>query len=283
MLPTGCETFHPLYLKAAQELSSNNEQWKAYESTGHFIVLAGPGSGKTKVLTTKLARIFYEDIEAPRGIACVTYSNECARELKRRLHRLGINPNRRVFVGTVHSFCFQNVVVPFAKLGGLEIATPIRVATQSEQNKCFADALEQTIGINETVRDWDLRCSTYRRRNLDRDDPTWLGNDENAAHVIEQYERLLRSLGLIDFDDMVLLGLRLIEKHEWVRKSLQARFPVLVVDEYQDLGVPLHRLVLALCFPKRCKYILVADERADGAAVGLHQRLMKGSRFIVFD
>jgi DNA helicase II / ATP-dependent DNA helicase PcrA len=250
MLPSGCKVFRPAYLKAAQELSKNEEQWEAYESTGHCVVLAGPGSGKTKVLTTKLARILHEDVEVPRGVACVTYSNECARELKRRLSRLGIKPDRRTFVGTVHSFCFQNVVVPFASLGGLKIANPIRVATASEQSTCFAAALGKAVSVNEKPAHWSLRCSTYRRRYLDRGHPTWRGGDEQAALVIEHYEQLLRSRGLIDFDDMMLLGLRLIEQHEWVRKVLQARFPVLVVDEYQDLGIPLHRLVLALCFPK---------------------------------
>lgn len=249
MSQIGFEHFLPPYKKAAQELSKNDEQWEAYESTGHFVVLAGPGSGKTKVLTTKLARILHEDVQAPRGVACVTYSNECARELKKRLSRLGIKPDRRAFVGTVHSFCFQNVVVPFAHLGGLKIASPIRVATDAEQSKCFSDAVRKVMGEDENPSNWQVRCSSYRRKFLDREHPSWRGGDEQAAKVIEQYEENLRSRGLIDFDDMMLLGLKLIEQHAWVRQILQARFPVLVVDEYQDLGVPLHRLVLALCFP----------------------------------
>ena len=79
----------PPYLTAAEELRRNSEQWKAYESKGHCVVLAGPGSGKTKVLTVKLARLLAEDVAPPRGIACLTYNNECARELVRRLARLG--------------------------------------------------------------------------------------------------------------------------------------------------------------------------------------------------
>lgn len=249
MSPSGSNRFRLPYKKAAEELSANKEQWSAYDSTGHFVVLAGPGSGKTKVLTTKLARILHEDVQNPRGVACVTYSNECARELKRRLSKLCIKPDRRVFVGTVHSFCFQNVVVPFARLGGLKIANPIRVATDSEKDKCFSEALGKVISVDENPRSWELRCSTYRRKYLDREHTSWLEKDEQAARVIEEYERTLRKQGLIDFDDMMLLGLRLIEQHSWVRQVLQARFPVLVVDEYQDLGVPLHRLVLSLCFP----------------------------------
>jgi DNA helicase II / ATP-dependent DNA helicase PcrA len=251
MSPSGSDRYRLPYRKAAEELSGNDEQWTAYKSTGHFIVLAGPGSGKTKVLTTKFARMLHEDVIAPRGVACVTYSNECARELKRRLSRLGVKPDHRTFVGTVHSFCFQHVVVPFAHLGGLRIANPIRVATDSEKDKCFAEALGKVVGVDEKPRNWELRCSKYRRKYLDRDHPSWLEKDEQAARVIEHFEVTLRKRGLIDFDDMMLLGLRLIEQHAWVRQVLQARFPILVVDEYQDLGVPLHRLVLSLCFPTK--------------------------------
>lgn len=238
----------PPYQLAAQQLVSNEEQWAAYESTGNFVALAGPGSGKTKVLTTKLARIVNEDVEEPRGVACVTYSNECARELKRRLAALGVQPSRRVFVGTVHSFCFQHIVRPFAELGGLDVKSPIRVATNHEQDTCFGKGVENAISVDENPYNWRFPCSNYRRLHLDREADDWYGSDRPAARIIEEYEKQLRSLGLIDYDDMVLLGLRLIEKHGWVRRALRAKFPVLVVDEYQDLGVPLHRLVISLCF-----------------------------------
>src|SRR5215471_8599227 len=104
------------YRIAAQELRENPEQWRAYESNGHCVVLAGPGSGKTKTLTVKLARMFAEDIEPPRGIACITYNSECAGELRRRLERLGVSESRNVFIGTLHSFGLKHVIFPYARL-----------------------------------------------------------------------------------------------------------------------------------------------------------------------
>src|SRR4051812_33604259 len=102
------------YIKAAEAFRENPGQSKAFDSTGHCVVLAGPGSGKTKTLATKLARMLAEDVRSPRGIACITYSNECARELRRRLLGLGVEEReRRIFIGTVHSFALQNILEPF--------------------------------------------------------------------------------------------------------------------------------------------------------------------------
>ncbi|MBX9677531.1 MAG: ATP-dependent helicase [Gemmataceae bacterium] len=101
----------------------------------------------------------------------------------------------------------------------------------------------------------------YRRTYLDRESLEWRDENKQCADLIEDYERRLRKSGLIDFDDMVLLGLRLVETHPWVRKVLAARFPALVVDEYQDLGLTLHRLVISLCFSpnSKCRLFAVGD------------------------
>jgi ATP-dependent DNA helicase Rep/DNA helicase-2/ATP-dependent DNA helicase PcrA len=64
--------------------------------------------------------------------------------------------------------------------------------------------------------------------------------------VVEVYQQLLLDNGVIDFDGIVLTALRLIESHEWVRQYIRAKYPIIVIDEYQDLGLPLHRMVLAL-------------------------------------
>jgi len=95
------------YLAQAADLAGNPGQLAAYDSTGHCVVLAGPGSGKTKTLVLKLSRIMAEDVRAPRGAACITYSQECARELTRRLERLGLREAPNLFIGTVHGFCLR--------------------------------------------------------------------------------------------------------------------------------------------------------------------------------
>jgi DNA helicase-2/ATP-dependent DNA helicase PcrA len=249
----------PPYLAAAEELRENPEQWRAYESKGNCVVLAGPGSGKTKTLTIKMARMLAEDVARPRGIACITFNTECAGELKRRLERLGIYERRNIFVGTVHSFCLKNILIPYGHLAGLNFTDQPTVALPSEQEKMFADAFAEVVSENARPDGWRIGFDKYRRTHLDREAPAWKEDDGQLAALIEKYEALLRRNRLLDFDDMVLLGLRLIEQNDWIRRCLRARFPILIVDEYQDLGLPLHRIVLSLCIGGGVRLFAVGD------------------------
>ena len=249
---------HPTYLTFAEDLRDNPGQWQVYESRGSCVILAGPGSGKTKTLTIKMARMLAEDVKLPRGIACITYSAECARELTRRLNILGVHQSRNIFIGTIHAFCLKNVVLPYAKLACLDLPPDLRVATLHEQGRFFEWALGHEIGVNEVPSEWRVKVDRYRRTHLDRNASSWR-EDEDLAHLSETYENELRKHGLIDFDDMVILGLQLVENYTWVQKALRSRFPILVVDEYQDLGAPLHRIVLSLCFKAGVRLLAVGD------------------------
>lgn len=247
----------PEYLRQAENLLSNRGQRTAYESTGNCVVLAGPGSGKTKTLTIKMARMLHEDVRPPKGIACLTYNNECVRELKRRLERLGVQERHNVFVGTVHSFCLNQVILPFARIGGIPLPDPLKVADIGKQDELLTQALVR-LRLRRRVAQVRVEMDSYRRTHLDRAGPDWQ-DDPRMAALIQTYEELLRAEGFIDFDDMALVGLRLIEEHEWVRKVLCSRFPILVVDEYQDLGAPLHGIVQQLCFNAGVRLFAVGD------------------------
>jgi DNA helicase-2/ATP-dependent DNA helicase PcrA len=242
-------------MHAAEDLRANSEQWSVYESGGNCVVLAGPGSGKTKTLTIKMARMLAEDVRPPRGIACITYNNQCARELRKRLSQLGAYEGRRAFIGTLHSFCLQSIVMPYAPLAGLSAANPVKVASTTEIKELQEKALKK---LTDDER-WGPRFDNYRRTHLNRTHPSWKHGDEQAAKVIETYEALLAEEGLIDFDSMVLTGLQLVREHAWVRKALKARFPILVIDEYQDLGRALHEIVTHLCFPEGMQLLAVGD------------------------
>lgn len=246
------------YLTAADELRDNPGQWMAYESTGSCVILAGPGSGKTKTLTTKMARMLAEDVQRPSGIACITYSTECARELQRRLGKLGIAESSNVFIGTVHSFSLKHVLSPFMRLSDLGLPREFSVASFSAQDRIFNESLKATIGDENPSHYW-ARFQLYRRTYLDRTSIEFTDVDPDIAGLVTEYEMRLIAESLVDFDSMALWGLQLIERHEWVRKVIKARFPILVVDEYQDLGLTLHKMVLALCQRAGIRLLAVGD------------------------
>jgi DNA helicase-2/ATP-dependent DNA helicase PcrA len=251
------------YLRHVGELNGNAGQQAAYDSRGHCVVLAGPGSGKTKTLVLKLARMLAEDVRAPRGVACITYSQECARELGRRLEVLGLRDAPNLFVGTVHGFCLRHLLMPYARLAGLDVPHPITIATTQQVEANFKSVAEGLLGINQPYRLHHM--GKYRRVHLDRDAPDW-NDDRDLARITLRYERALREAGLVDFDDLVIQGNRLVAAHEWVLAAVAARWPILAVDEYQDLGLPLHRIVQRLAFDGGVRLFAVGD--ADQSVYG---------------
>lgn len=248
-----------LYLRAAEDLRPNQGQWDAYNSEGHCVVLAGPGSGKTKTLTLKLARMLAEDVPQPRGIACITYNNECARELEDRLEALGVEAGSRAFIGTVHSFSLTQIILPYEKTAKMGLPEGFQVATRLEQALALERAFSRVIGGPGNPQDLNFPMGTYRRSILNRDSDQWRNTNARMARLVETYEEELRKLGRIDFDDMPLLAVRALRQNEWMQEALLAKFPVLVVDEYQDLGRALHRMVMGLCFTTGMRLFAVGD------------------------
>jgi superfamily I DNA/RNA helicase len=246
------------YIQAAKELRSNNEQWRVYESQGNCIVLAGPGAGKTKTITIKIARLLSEDLWRPRRLACITYSNACVGELRTRLVKLGVADDDRLLLSTVHSFCLTELVLPYAQLAGINVPEPLVVASPSESREFFRQAYQQNLG--GAPPNWfRIECDRLRRTVLDRESTEWKTSDKHETAVVEAYEKLLLANGLIDFDGLVLAGLALVEKHTWVRRCIKAKYPIVVIDEYQDLGLPLHRMVLALMNKAGVRIVAVGD------------------------
>lgn len=236
----------PAYQQAAEELRNNPGQWSFYESAGNCVALAGPGSGKTKTLTIKIAQLLDGTILPPSRIACITYSNECAREIERRLSQLAVQVPQRAFVGTVHSFCFQHLVKPLGGLSTLALPSSLTVASWKDQDFAFQKALDATLPYSASPSDYRSKFERYRRLHFDRNSQSWKDGDPEIAAVIDHYENSLRDQGLIDFDGMVLTALQMVRNEPWARDVVRAKFPVIVGDEYQDLGAPLDDLIRQL-------------------------------------
>jgi len=250
-----------LFLDWQRALKDNPPQQHAFERQNHTVVIAGPGSGKTRVLALKVAQLLRDEIVPPQGIACLTYTRMMARELEIRLRSLGVPERENVIVGTMHSFCLGQVVQPFAELFDLGLPKPIRVAPSKVREQSFAAAYEQ---VYKTPYDPDEDRKTkeaftrYRRQRADLPFDAWPDNTDIAS-LIQLYEQGLFCAGFVDFDSIVQSALRLISTHSLVRLSLQAKFPWFAVDEYQDLGYPLFRIVTEMIEKTSVKLFAIGD------------------------
>ena len=235
------------------EINNDPEQLRAYNSTDSTVVIAGPGSGKTTVLTLKVMRLLDNVIAEPRGLACLTYSTESAREFKTRLSKLGLRGRTNVFLGTVHSFCLAEILTPFAKLyPKYEIPNPIKIISEKEKKKLF-DSVNPPGGTSITEMDKE------RTRNIRGISRVALESYEVALKVAISFEEALLKSGFIDFISMVKFSVELIQNESFVRKAIEAKFPWFVIDEYQDLGRPLHEIVLSLLDKSNIKIFAVGD------------------------
>ena len=239
--------------KKLQEISEDDMQFAAYKAVNNTVVIAGPGSGKTTVLTLKVMQLLAEVIYPPRGLACLTYSTEAVREFKSRLVKLGLEKRKNVFLGTVHSFCLSEIITPFAALyPQYKIPLPIRIISEAEKNRLFDS--QNYEGFPKLI-DVDKE----RTRNIKGISRVAIESYDIALKAAISFEELLIQNGYLDFISMVKKSVELIKNEPYVRKALEAKYPWIIVDEYQDLGKPLHELILTLLNLTRIKVFAVGD------------------------
>lgn len=243
-------------------IAKDEFQEEAFNRDNHTVVIAGPGSGKTRVLVMKIAKLLREEITPPQGVACLTYTRMMAKELELRLSSLGVLDRPNVIMGTVHSFCLGQIVQPFAKLFELGLPQPIRIAPTDIWNETFSHARNSVTGIefdpgNSTHRQYRYDVTRYHLQHADIAFADW-PNQEYAQILQLHYEQLFDK-GFVDFDTIVKNALKLVAEYNLVRQSLYAKFPWLAIDEYQDLGYPLYKIVTEMIDNTPIKLFAIGD------------------------
>ncbi len=234
------------------------EQLAAYNSMTNTVIIAGPGSGKTRVLTLKALTLAKMSINKPAGIACISFSRESVRELRKRLKQYGYMPTNKDFIGTVHSFSLQHIIKPFAHLfPQYGVKYPLRILPYEISNRLYQSVLselkvdERMLKIGEINRQRSLSFQGLSSIRIESSDLIM-----RAASI---YEYKLLATEYLDFISIINIAARMVHEQEFVRRALQSRFPWLLIDEYQDLGKALHEMVLELIFNADIKIYAVGD------------------------
>lgn len=242
----------------------NDEQRQAALHQGNVVLTAGPGSGKTRTVVARATYLLESQISPFRGLACITYTNAAADEIRRRVARLGAQTGRRLVCSTLHSFCLNEILRRYSALTNFPVLEPPEVLGERSQ----ADLLQwcfDELRIADLQARFRLPVSTKIRRVIAcGEDLRQFDAREVAA--AELYEEQLSLRNEIDYESMVTRALQAVRSDEHVRDLLHARFPHVLVDEYQDLGGVLHELVVALVDQAGISVFAVGD--ADQSVFG---------------
>ena len=279
-----------------KEFSKLNDKQKiAVTAINNTVVFAGPGSGKTATLVLKAAYLLAEIVQPPQGVACITYNNEAAAEIRDRLELLGVRASGRVFLGTVHSFCLNCVIRPFSPLLTHE-NDDVEVAIDSKATEFLKSAANK---VGPDLHPYDLKETITKLRSRIVCQEDFSGFADSDLKILQLYQDTLRSEGVIDFEGIIEEALNIIRDNAWVRDFLLARFPWVLVDEYQDLGGPLHQIIeelasagiriFAVGDPNQCiydfagaepTYFLELTKRKDFDTIRLNLNYRSGKRLI---
>ncbi|TBR44863.1 DNA helicase Rep [Marinomonas agarivorans] len=250
-------------LSISQRLKSLNErQLDAVKRIdGPLLVLAGAGSGKTSVITTKIAYLIQECGFKANNIVAVTFTNKAAREMKERVvSMLSREESRGLKISTFHNLGLNILRKEYKSVGlkkgftlfdAQDSLTLVKEILEKELNQ-ESDAASF---CQMTISNWknDLTPPNEALVNADTEEIVL------AAHVYEQYQRYLRAYNAVDFDDLILLPVSLFHSDERLRERWQNKVRYLLVDECQDTNNSQYELIRILAGSRKC-FTLVGDD-----------------------
>ena len=239
----------------------NPQQRQSVEAPdGPVLVLAGPGSGKTRVLTHRVAHLVQARGIAPRNIMAVTFTNKAAREMRDRLEKLlGVSAAKELTLGTFHAICarFLRREAPHVGLSRefaiyddddqLALVKQIVKALNLDDKKYRPTTLQNKISQakSELITPELFQPQTY--------------NDEITLRVYERYQQLLRENNALDFDDLLMQVVILFDQNPAVLRHYQNRYEHILVDEFQDTNTAQYALIKQLAGTRR-NVFCVGDE-----------------------
>jgi DNA helicase-2/ATP-dependent DNA helicase PcrA len=233
---------------------------------GAMLVLAGPGSGKTRVLTCRIARLLVESQDHRYRILGLTFTNKAAEEMRERLHSLAGEQEGRVFLGTFHSFCADVLRQQGVHIG---IRPDFKIfSLDAELDSVLQVAVKKGRTISEKVSTLDLKIlpiiQRLQKHLIMPDQAVGATTDkdlaERVAVVYGQYDAELQRLNALDFNSLILQAVRLFRQYPAIAKRYRAVYPYICVDEFQDTNYAQYELLRTLTLNKGGNIFVVADD-----------------------
>ena len=229
---------------------------------GPLLVLAGAGSGKTRVLTYRIANILEQDLAAPWEILAITFTNKAAAEMRERLAQLVGTRSRGMWVSTFHSMCVRMLRADAERLGFTKNFT---IYDTDDLKRLYKDIMAELnidpkrFPVNQLMnRISQAKNDLVTPGNFDAHDPV----GKVAERVYERLQERLRAANAFDFDDLLLYGYLLLKNHEDVREAYQDRFRYLMVDEYQDTNRAQYAITQLLAAKNRNIMVVGDDDQS---------------------
>ena len=246
----------------------NPQQREAVETVdGPLLILAGAGSGKTRVITYRIVHLIENKGVDPDAILAVTFTNKAAAEMAERVSDLlGGRTLRKPLIATFHSFCVRVLRrdIEELKIGGAGYKKDFAIYDESDQ-QAVVKGVMRGLGLDDKQLKPSAvlsRISWAKNHMLDPQELYLQSADpitEKIAHIFEEYRKELRKSNALDFDDLLLETVRLLKSSSEVRERYQRRYRYMLIDEYQDTNRPQYELIKLLA-GARHNVCVVGDE-----------------------
>lgn len=233
---------------------------------GPLLVIAGPGTGKTKVITHRIAYLIREHSIKPENILAITFTNKAAEEMQERINReIGEPHGSSVKACTFHAFCVKVLRKHATHIGLSENFT---IFDQEFQDEILTESVRELSLDPDDYPIWllrniisDAKCKLQNPVDtVDTLDIYESGTIENTRSVLQSYQDKLDAYDALDFDDLLVKTVELLERVEEVRAVYRKELSYVLVDEYHDVNNVQYQLLQLLCPPPEGNLMVVADE-----------------------
>ncbi|MDD5260625.1 MAG: UvrD-helicase domain-containing protein [Methylacidiphilales bacterium] len=229
---------------------------------GPVLVLAGAGTGKTRVITHRMAYLIEQGAD-PRQVLALTFTNKAAREMKERFMALVRSRHdtealKQLFAGTFHSFCVKLLREFIEKL---DYSRNFTIYDESDQVSLLKQIIGRVAGHNSDVDLQKIKALISLAKNKGHEAPEEAG-DSVAPAIFRKYQDELKLRNAVDFDDLLVLAVKLLRDHPEVRSQVRGRIRYLLVDEYQDTNRIQFEIVRLLASETRDVCVVGDDDQS---------------------